>query len=132
MPPRTYFIRDETPHYRRLFRKLYPLPPWPCNFCSGDITDGCGRHGQALAVHHWDEDHNNNDPSNLVAVHIGCHSRHHQEGRERTLEERVNQSIKMMGNKHLLGYRHNSEAIAKISRAGIGNQNARKKILHAA
>lgn len=59
---------------RRTFRRHNPGPTWVCDFCSGVVVALNRRQG---LVHHRDEDISNNDPSNLGAMHPGCHEKHH-------------------------------------------------------
>lgn len=56
--------------YRRTFVNEHGLGPYPCYFCGVEMP-------WAEAIHHLDGDHSNDDISNLVAAHSGCHSKHH-------------------------------------------------------
>lgn len=51
--------------------------PYCCFWC-GELVDLLfGATRWALAVHHIDEDVNNNDLSNLLPAHCGCHRVYH-------------------------------------------------------
>lgn len=56
-----------------------PGPPWTCEYCGEDIIErGKGR--RALCLHHLDWDSKNNDLSNIVPMHLGCHAEYHMIG----------------------------------------------------
>lgn len=57
--------------HREVFFAHNGAGPWACHFCGEDVEF------DAVQVHHLDEDHGNNDPSNLGASHRGCHTKHH-------------------------------------------------------
>lgn len=58
--------------YRELFLMANGMEPWDCFFCGGTVMYS------DLQVHHKDEDIFNDELSNLVAIHPGCHSRLHR------------------------------------------------------
>lgn len=52
---------------------------------------------ESLLVHHIDEDHQNDNPLNLSAMHHGCHSRLHRDGYKASDETRAKMSAAFMG-----------------------------------
>lgn len=62
----------------RVFRETHGYGPWQCPECP-DLVRGLGR-GRGM-VHHIDHDGTNDIGSNLVAMHEGCHVRHHHAGK---------------------------------------------------
>lgn len=71
-------------------------PPYRCEYepCSKEMTT-------LEVVHHKDEDKYNNNPSNLAAMHKGCHNLHHG-----------------------IGQNHSPEALEKIRSAHLGVKRA--------
>ena len=48
--------------------------PWVCHDCEGIVTP------EDLHIHHADHDRSNDDPENLVPMHMRCHHQHHSRG----------------------------------------------------
>ena len=65
--------------YREIFCAHNGPPPWTCNYC-GEFIHTFGRRRDEGHVHHLDNDHANDVPSNLVVVHVKCHSMIHRTG----------------------------------------------------
>lgn len=109
-----------------------------CFFCDKKIV---GKYH----IHHKDHDHSNNDPSNRVTAHPGCHSSYHNSLREWSEESREKVRLTRLGAKHSEetkkkmsetrkgrpGRILSAETKAKISAArmgqNIGNKFAAKK-----
>ena len=56
--------------------------PYQCVVCGEDVQPpwrSKGRSRESLHVHHKDRNHDNNDPTNLVPAHAGCHARLHKQ-----------------------------------------------------
>lgn len=108
--------------------------PYECKFCSKDVlapweADKVGitlRSSASLHVHHVDGDCTNNDPSNLVAVHSGCHTRHHMTGQTVTEAQRKARSENLKGRVFSLEHRRRISAAKKGKRVPAlkGNRNA--------
>lgn len=74
--------------YHPIFIDANGYGPWPCY--------GCGEPVTLLLVHHLDEDHFNDAPENLVAMHQSCHIRLHRVGeRNRGRKASVETKAKM-------------------------------------
>jgi hypothetical protein len=65
--------------------------PYECFVCHEPVSR------RELRVHHVDHDHYNDVPDNLVAVHHGCHSHHHNSGKVHTAETRRHMSEAHVG-----------------------------------
>lgn len=68
--------------YHAIFFAANGFGPFICRWC-GDEVDAWDesiplRTAKAFCVHHVDHDHDNNDPTNLVAMHYGCHISYHR------------------------------------------------------
>lgn len=72
-------------------RSLLGDGPHNCFFCKKKLE---GR----FEIHHIDEDHGNDEPSNLSAAHVSCHRSHHKRG-----------------NQNRLGHKHSAATRAKMS-----------------
>lgn len=68
--------------HRLIFVAVNGLGPWPCHGCGKPVAI------EAFVVHHLDDDHTNNDPENLAAMHRPCHIRHHRTGTKKSAEHR--------------------------------------------
>jgi hypothetical protein len=81
--------------YRPIFIAVNGPGPWPCylNACEDLVLP------DELAIHHLDENHENNEPTNLTAMHKGCHSRLHFAGVPRSTETRAKISAAKTGKK---------------------------------
>ena len=74
--------------------------PWPCCFCGDEITLEEHLHGRyKTAIHHINDDHDNNNHENLTISHFGCHISYHSKGVERTAIWRERQSVAQLGKK---------------------------------
>lgn len=100
--------------YQRIFREHKGEGPWPCEFCDEQVLEM--RRGYAV-VHHRDHDKNNNDPSNLVAAHTPCHSRHHLVGVPRTDEVRERIAVGKTGVEFSDEHRANLSEAQKVGQA---------------
>lgn len=80
-----------TKKHRRIFLGANE-PPYICAHCGEEIVVVKGQEAQALVVHHDDENQRNNDPANLVAMHLACHTSHHLQGKARTPAQRAHLS----------------------------------------
>lgn len=81
------------------------IEPFTCGFCDGEVIK------TELLVHHQDENHDNNDPVNLVAMHRGCHTSHHKRGTVYPEHVRNSMAVSHFGNSP------SEETRAKISAA---------------
>lgn len=70
---------DSRPHYIA-FKKKYGDGPYRCHGCK-QIIEG------VVVRHHLDGDHGNNDLSNIVPMHHGCHTKEHMKD-QKAMEER--------------------------------------------
>lgn len=66
--------------YRMAFFTAAGAGPWPCFFCDEPV-------GREVVVHHVDHNRTNNDVSNLVPAHEGCHTSYHVAARWDALKE---------------------------------------------
>jgi hypothetical protein len=66
--------------HRLVFAATNGIGPWPCHGCDEPVLI------TRLIVHHLDDDHRNNDSTNLVAMHRSCHNRLHRTGRKLSIE----------------------------------------------
>jgi len=68
-----------------VFAAMSPPQPWSCHFCGGPVWFTLDRkdykYRDTPVLHHKDHDHGNNDPSNWVWSHFGCHTSHHLSAR---------------------------------------------------
>lgn len=94
--------------HQRIFVEANGPGPWVCYGCDELVTE--------LMVHHLDEDHENNDPNNLVAMHHPCHSRLHHTGKIVSDETRA----KIAGTRR--GVPRSKETKRKISVANHGKK----------
>ena len=65
--------------------------PVPCDECGEDVVDFHGGNSgvaESGEVHHIDEDPENNDVSNLMILHHGCHTRIHFAGQPKSESHR--------------------------------------------
>lgn len=73
--------------YTEIFYAYNGPGPYPCYLCKEDVfTPWDRKHDpknrvDELTIHHIDNDHHNNSPENLTAMHGGCHMRLHRERR---------------------------------------------------
>lgn len=65
------------------------------NNSSPYLCDDCGEEVflHELLVHHKDDDHGNDDPGNLAAMHRGCHTRNHRTGKKLSEETKAKMSL---------------------------------------
>ena len=70
--------QDGETGYWRIFLASYGPFPHICYFCE-EFVEGwrMPRDSKSAVIHHLDHDRANNDASNLVPAHLGCHSRYH-------------------------------------------------------
>lgn len=68
-------------------------PPFICDHCGLEVPRA------ELLVHHRDDNHDNDDPSNLGAMHRNCHTSHHLKGKQLSEEHIHNLSIGHIGNR---------------------------------
>lgn len=68
--------------HQRVFVETNGPGPWPCHGCDLPVDP------DELCVHHLDEDHGNDVPENLVAMHLPCHTRLHIAGKSKSEEHR--------------------------------------------
>jgi hypothetical protein len=72
------------PSYVLIFLANSPPQPWPCHFCGEDVSLLFRARSESmrrqLVVHHLNHDEEDNDLSNLVPCHFGCHTSHHGRG----------------------------------------------------
>lgn len=67
---------DYAAGWKAIARRIRDRDKWTCQGCGEQRK----RWGHALHVHHIDEDKLNNDPTNLIALCAGCHTRIHRGG----------------------------------------------------
>lgn len=90
--------------HREVFYAFHGPGPYKCYLCGEEVLAWWDREPDterevfALAIHHIDENHDNNVPENLTAVHYGCHIKLHRSTRPlvaagSTLPERWRQRI---------------------------------------
>ena len=94
--------------HREVFLMHNDPDPWVCFGCGEPVSH------EQLHVHHIDEDRSNQDPANLVAVHIGCHTRLHFTGKSRSPEVRAKIAAAHLGK---VGHPQSPETRARISTA---------------
>lgn len=90
--------------HREIFYAFHGPGPYECYLCGEEVLawwdrePDTERSTSSLAIHHIDEDHDNNCPENLTATHYGCHMKLHRAIRPlvtkgSTLPERWRQRI---------------------------------------
>lgn len=94
--------------YREIFVAVnyakYGFGPWMCFVCKEPVEK------KDLNIHHVDEDHENDEPTNLAAIHHNCHAR--MPSRPLSLAWRKKIGDALRGR---CGYQHTVETRAKIS-----------------
>lgn len=91
--------------------------PWSCHKC-GELVKKIGQARMDGNVHHLDEDPWNNEPENLVVMHVVCHQREHPP----TEEQKAAISKKLTGRPSpTKGMKFSAEVNAKKSRPGESN-----------
>lgn len=63
------------PQRRTLYISTHGLPPWDCPRCDNPILED-----DDYVIHHIDENHSNDEITNLIALHWGCHTSLHRTG----------------------------------------------------
>lgn len=84
-------------------------PPWLCIECGSAVTL------KQLLVHHLDENHFNDDPSNLAPVHRSCHASIHQRGKPSHMKGRTQTP-------------HQKQVAARTSHERIWSMDSRQKV----
>lgn len=106
---------------RRIVNEANGPFPWTCWYCKDpiEVLD-------KYTVHHLNEDHYDDDPTNLVAVHHGCHTKVHKpwgvftdDGRRR-LSEAAKKTMPWLAPNPGHTQPHTAESRAKISAAKMG------------
>jgi hypothetical protein len=91
--------------------------PWTCHECNEPVTT-IGQARMDGNVHHLDEDPWNNDPANLVVMHVLCHRREH--GTPMTAREKISEKLKGRVSP-TKGMTFSAEVNAKKGRSGEAN-----------
>lgn len=69
--------------YVKVFIAHHGDPPYVCEHCGELVVQLTGRTKGCGVVHHKDENRQNNDISNLAAMHRECHVSHHNKDKPR-------------------------------------------------
>jgi hypothetical protein len=85
-------VQNRQWNHRHVFLR-HNAEPFICAFCDEEVIKS------ELLVHHIDEDHGNDDPDNLVAMHHGCHTSHHKRGTTYDDAAKYNMSVAHIGNR---------------------------------
>lgn len=74
--------------YRKAFFEKYGEGPYECVFCLNDVDN------TEVIVHHFDHDHYNDAPENLVPAHRSCHIKHHKQEVSEETRHKISVAIK--------------------------------------
>lgn len=102
--------RSQTKHRETFFAWNGP-GPYICHFCGEDVFF------EEVHVHHRDHDDYNNDKSNLVAAHVGCHHSYH---RKQMTQEEKNAAAARMRNRTVSDETRQKMSEAKKARGKTG------------
>jgi hypothetical protein len=111
-----------------IWKSAFGDGPWPCERCDElVISVGGGNNRNTGVVHHADENHDNNEVSNLRVMHQSCHIAHHNNVRFISKESRQRMSVAQKNRrakeppevrdkfiKSMTGRTHTPETIARI------------------